>query len=110
LQTTLTMGFTMCFCDLFKEGIYPIVYSYIDGIEKFSYIPEKCTEGMKVFLNTRKGDKRTNKVGNRGIDSGKCFYITCIDEPEKLEPFSKKYKDRYRVIYSKDVYSEFSVA
>jgi len=30
------------FCDLFKEGIYPIVYSYIDGIEKFSYIPEKC--------------------------------------------------------------------
>jgi len=46
-----------------QEGIYPIVYSYIDGIEKFSYIPEKCTEGMKVFLNTRKGDKRTNKVG-----------------------------------------------
>ncbi|ABN52711.1 MAG TPA: Cof-type HAD-IIB family hydrolase [Hungateiclostridium thermocellum] len=96
------------FCDLFKEGIYPIVYSYIDGIEKFSYIPEKCTEGMKVFLNTRKGDKRTNKVGTiEELTAGKCFYITCIDEPEKLEPFSKKYKDRYRVIYSKDVYSEF---
>jgi len=31
------------FCDLFKEGIYPIVYSYIDGI----------TEGMKVFLNKK---------------------------------------------------------
>jgi len=38
LQTTFDDGIYDVFCDLFKEGIYPIVYSYIDGIEKFSYI------------------------------------------------------------------------
>jgi len=94
--------------DLIKENIYPIVYSFIDGVEKFSYIPEKCSEGMKAFLDTRKGDKRTNEVGTvEDLTLGKCFYITCIDEPAKLEPLSLKYKDKYRVIYSKDVYSDY---
>ncbi|MBR4223452.1 MAG: HAD family phosphatase, partial [Oscillospiraceae bacterium] len=32
---------------LFGAGIYPIVYAYIDGREKFSFVPELCTEGMK---------------------------------------------------------------
>lgn len=101
-------GIEEIFCDLFKNGIYPIVYSYIDGVEKFSYIPEKCTEGMKFFLNTRKDDKRKNEVRTiEDLTAGKCFYITCIDEPEKLEPFLKKFKDRYHVVYSKDVYSDF---
>ena len=101
-------GIEDVFCDLFKEGIYPIVYSYVDGIEKFSYIPERCTEGMKAFLDTRKGDKRTNEVRTIGyLTAGECFYITCIDEPEKLEPLFEKYKGRYHVVYSKDVYSEF---
>ncbi len=101
-------GIEDVFCDLFKGGIYPIVYSYVDGIEKFSYIPERCTEGMKAFLDTRKGDKRTNEVRTiEDLTAGECFYITCIDEPEKLEPFFEKYKDRYHVVYSKDVYSEF---
>jgi len=101
-------GIGEVFYDLFRNGIYPIVYSYIDGVEKFSYIPEKCTEGMKFFLDTRKGDRRTNEV--RTMDdliAGKCFYITCIDEPEKLMPFSEKYRNRYHVVYSKDVYSDF---
>lgn len=94
--------------DLIKENIYPIVYSFIDGVEKFSYIPEKCSEGMKAFLDTRKGDRRTNEVGKvDDLTLGKCFYITCIDEAEKLEPLSERYKDRYRVIYSKDVYTDY---
>ena len=101
-------GIEDVFCDLFREAIYPIVYSYIEGIEKFSYITEKCTEGMKAFLNTRKGDKRTNEVRTiEDLKAGKCFYITCIDDPKKLEPFIEKYKDRYHVVYSKDVYSDF---
>jgi len=31
----MTNCIVMAALDLFKEGIYPIVYSYIDGIEKF---------------------------------------------------------------------------
>ena len=48
--------------DLFAHEIYPIIYSYQDNVEKFSYIAAKATNGMRAFLNSRKGDKRTNIV------------------------------------------------
>lgn len=32
--------------ELFSNNIFPIVYAYINGVEKFSYISEKCTVGM----------------------------------------------------------------
>ena len=31
--------------DLFHHGVYPIVYAYIDDKEKFSFVPELCTQG-----------------------------------------------------------------
>ena len=94
------------FQDLFKNKIYPIVYAHIDGVEKFSYIPDKCTRGMQAFLNTRKGDIRTNEVNSiEDLVKGNCFYITCIDEPEKLKPLYDKYKDKYHCVYQKDIYT-----
>ena len=48
--------------ELFANGIYPIVYAYIEGKEKFSFIPKLCTAGMKKFLDSRAGDIRTNAV------------------------------------------------
>ena len=79
--------------DLFAHEIYPIIYSYQDNVEKFSYIAAKATSGMQAFLNSRKGDKRTNIVTTESeLMYGDLFYITCIDKPEKLEPFYHKYK------------------
>jgi len=37
--------------------------------------------------------------------AGNCFYFTCIDEPERLEPLYHRFKDRYHVVYQKDIYS-----
>ena len=48
--------------DLFANKVYPIVYAYIDGKEKFSFVPELCTDGMNKFLDSRKGDVRTHAV------------------------------------------------
>lgn len=94
------------FEELFANGIYPIVYAYIDGVEKFSFIQEKCTVGMQQFLETRKGDRRLKTVSNtEELIKGNTFYITCIDVPEKLEPFYKKYKDKYHVVYQRDIYT-----
>lgn len=93
--------------DLFSNGVYPIVYSYIDGKEKFSFIPELCTQGMNIFINSRKGDIRTNAVRSvSDLKSGNIFYITCIDEPEKLEPLYEKYKNKFHCVYQKDIYSK----
>ena len=36
---------------------------------------------------------------------GDLFYITCIDKPEKLEPFYYKYKNKYHVVYQEDIYT-----
>lgn len=92
--------------DLFAHEIYPIIYSYQNDIEKFSYIPAKATSGMLAFLNSRKGDKRTNIVTTESeLMYGNLFYITCIDKPEKLQPFYHKYKNKYHVVYQKDIYT-----
>jgi len=73
--------------DLFQNDVYPIVYAYIDGKERFSYVPQLCSDGLRAFLNTRKGDIRTNIVNSpSGLMQGNIFYITCIDAPEKLRP------------------------
>lgn len=93
--------------DLFTNHIYPIVYAYINGVEKFSFIPGKNTSGMEAFLSSRKGDVRTNIVETTDeLKHGNIFYITCIDEPEKLEPLYDKYKDIYHCVYQTDIYTK----
>ncbi|MBO5318204.1 MAG: HAD family hydrolase [Ruminococcus sp.] len=92
--------------DLFNNEVYPIVYSYINDKEKFSFVPELCTQGMNVFINSRKGDIRTNAVKTvNDLKSGKIFYITCIDYPKKLEPLYEKYRNNFHCVYQKDIYS-----
>ncbi len=93
--------------DLFANHVYPIVYSYIDGKEKFSFDPEFCTDGMIKFLKSREGDPRTNVVkAINDLKSGKIFYITCIDEAQKLEPLYRKYRDSYYCVYQKELYTK----
>lgn len=92
--------------ELFQNEIYPIVYAYVEGREKFSFVPEKCTKGMVSFVDSRRGDIRTNAVSKpEELKKGDIFYITCIDEPEKLEPLYEKYRNTYHCVYQKDIYT-----
>ena len=92
--------------DLIEYGIYPIVYAMIGGAEKFSYVPEKCTKGMRVFIDSRAGDPRDNPVADvRELFRGEIFYFTCIDEEEKLAPLRDKYDSRHHVVFQRDIYS-----
>ena len=94
------------FTYLFSREVFPIVYSYIDGSEKFSFVKKKTTRGMDLFLGSRKGDVRTRLVDTaEELVKGNPFYITCIDEPEKLQPLYEKYKEKYHCVYSKDIYT-----
>ena len=93
--------------DLFSKEVYPIVYAYIDGKEKFSFVPELCTKGMNKFIDSRKGDIRTNRVKMFDeLKAGDIFYITCIDTPDKLKPLYEKYKDIFHCVYQKDIYTK----
>lgn len=92
--------------DLFSNNVYPIVYAYINGVEKFSFVQKMCTEGMNRFLESRKGDVRTNEVNSLSeLKEGNIFYITCIDTPKKLMPLYDKYKEKYHCVYQTDIYT-----
>ncbi|MCR4760367.1 MAG: HAD family hydrolase [Oscillospiraceae bacterium] len=92
--------------DLFAHGVFPIVYAMIDGQEKFSFVPSLCTRGMQCFLDSRKGDIRTNAAENaQALHAGSKFYFTCIDTPEKLRPLYETYRDKYHCVYQRDIYS-----
>lgn len=92
--------------DLLSNDVYPIVYSYIDSIEKFSYVKAKTSRGMDQFLVSRKGDVREHPVQEaKELYQGDIFYITCIDDEEKLEPLYQKYQSQYHCVYQKDIYS-----
>lgn len=93
--------------ELFDNNIYPVVYSFVDGKECFSFIPEKINNGTRAFLDTRKGDKRWREAETEpDLIKGNLFYITCIDSKEKLEPLYKKYKDKYHVVFQEDIYTK----
>lgn len=93
--------------DLLKSDIYPIVYSFIAGEEKFSYIPDKCSAGMQQFVDSRKNDKRERQVlWESELAKGDIFYITCIDAKEKLEPLYQKYCDIYHCVFQEDIYTK----
>lgn len=92
--------------ELTAGGIFPVVYALVDGEEKFSYEPEKINRVTKDFLDTRKGDPRDRAVGSsRALSDGEIFYITCIDEAEKLRPFYERYDEKYHCVYQRDIYS-----
>lgn len=92
--------------DLFAHGVFPTVYAYIGGREKFSFIPRLCTGGMGQFLNTREGDIRWHEVEMLSdLKQGDIFYLTCIDDPQKLAPLYEKYRERYHCVYHTDIYT-----
>lgn len=94
---------------ILKNEIYPIVYAYINGIEKFSFHTKHINKGMQLFLNRRKNDIRKRPVqDNESLFAGEAFYFTCIDEEELLLKVFNILKEdvRFNCIYQKDIYSK----
>lgn len=92
---------------LFSREILPIVYAYIGGKERFSYVPEMLeNKTAGDFIASRAGDERANPVcGKERLYNGDIFYFTCIDEEEKLEPVYNELKHLYRCFYQRETYS-----
>lgn len=96
------------FEDIRKSEVYPVVYSFTDGVEKLSFVEGKSSQGQKLYLKSREGDKRINSAGSfDDLLLGNKFYITCIDDEDKLLPLYEKYKDSFRCLYQKDYYSDY---
>lgn len=94
-------------CVLDRFNISPLIYSFIDGVEKVSWIIAKENEGIRRYLDSRKGDKRLHPVERKEeLYQGDMFYFTCIGEKEGLWPiydiFSKD--DRYHCTIQQELY------
>ena len=92
---------------LTRFRISPMVYSYIDGVERVSWIPEDENDGVRRYLSMREGDKRFRAVPDKkALYEGDIFYFTCIGEKEELMPvyalFSKD--SRYRCTLQQELY------
>ncbi len=81
-----------------EHNIYPLVYSYIDNIERVSWHINHLNEGINYYVKNRAiDDPRLNPVNNiEDLYSGKKFYYTCIGEKDELEFIYKFFKDDNR--------------
>ena len=93
--------------ELLAGGVQPIVYAFLDGEEKFSYQKDAVNAATWDFILSRTGDSRERPVPDaEELMNGKVFYFSCIDEPEKLQPFYERYAKAHRCYYHRDIYSK----
>ena len=93
---------------LVESDVYPLVYHYMDKQEKISFIESKANEDMMSFLNSRQGDvRKLPVVDKKDLFKTNVYYITCIDNEDKLYPLYQKLKliPQLNCIFQKDIYS-----
>lgn len=68
--------------------ISPLVYAFIDGEEKLSWISGMENPGVRHYLYNRRGDRRLHPIspGDSSCASGDIFYFTCIGTREEFIP------------------------
>lgn len=90
---------------IMKAGVCPLVYSFIDGRECFSYVKEELEGGVLEFVTEHKDDVRSNPVSRGELSNGEIFHFTCIDSEDKLIPLYKELSREHQCVYYKEQYS-----
>ena len=88
--------------------ICPLVYSYVVGIERVSWIVSRVNDGIRRYINNRKvTDRRFRPISSKEeLYQGEMFYYTCIGEREELQPvYDLISKDtRFRCTLQQELY------
>ena len=45
-----------------KNGGNPLVYAYVDGVERVSYVKGRENDGIRHYLDVRKGDRKIGRA------------------------------------------------
>ena len=88
-------------------GVSPLVYSFINGVEKVSWNPVHENDGVKRYLSLRQGDRRLRPVENdAALYEGEIFYFTCIGTRDELMPVYDAFVNdaRYRCTIQQELY------
>ena len=91
-----------------EYDISPLVYSYVDEVERVSWIVSRENDGIKRYINNRtKTDPRFRPISSKEeLYQGEMFYYTCIGEREELQPtYDVLSKDaRFRCTIQQELY------
>ena len=88
-------------------GVDPLVYAYVDGVERVSWIAGRENDGVRRYLSLRQGDRRLRPVASREeLFRGDKFYFTCIGERAALEPVHAFFAQdvRFRCTLQQELY------
>lgn len=90
-----------------ENDLYPFVFSYQQGKERYAFDALHISEGIQWFLDSHKNDERVLALqGDKNILSGDIFYFSCMGTGEMLKPAYEEIRKKYRCIYSKDTYDD----
>lgn len=92
-----------------KYDVSPLVYSFVEGIEKGSWLLGTENGPKKDYIHSRRGDKRLRPVvTTEELYAGEIFYFTCMGEKEELEPLAHFFLDNneYTCTFQKEIYKE----
>ncbi len=94
------------FAALTAVGVSPIVYSFQNGRERFSYVPDRQTAAASAFLATRQTDERCHPIADEAmLMRGDIFYFTCIGDRERLSRAHALLQEQTRCLFSTDPYT-----
>lgn len=90
-----------------ENGANPLVYAYVDGVERVSYVAGRENEGIRHYLDARKGDRRFRPLSDETcLYQGEIFYFTCIADREQLTPMYEIFANdgRFRCSLQQELY------
>ena len=69
------------------RDLWPVVYAFVDGAERLSWVVGRETEGQAYYLQNREWDKRLRPVSQAGcLYQGEAFYFSFMGERGALAP------------------------
>ncbi len=90
-----------------EHGGNPLVYAYVDGVERVSYVTGRENEGIRHYLDSRKGDRRFRPLADETcLYQGDIFYFTCIANRAELLPLYEIFSgdERFRTTLQQELY------
>lgn len=92
-----------------KSSLNPLVYSFVNNVEKVSYNKNFVNQGTKYYLEVRGNDPRMNPLNSsENLYEGDIFYFTIIGEYDEVKEFYNSIKENNNigVTFQKEIYNE----
>ena len=90
-----------------RFDVWPLAYSFSGDKEYVSWIEGKETDGVKRYLERRRGDARLHPIQRREeLRDDDIFYFTCIGKKEDLDGLHELVEQSLdiRCIYEQEMY------